>query len=543
MLDDTTRRLIDTALGQHDMAGALALADQALAAGIADPLLYNLAAWRCEEAGDFAGAHGWLDRAMVLAPGNAAIVTAVGSALRKQGRLDAAIAIFDEAISLDAGFAVPWLERGFALDAAGSVDAALASYRRAATLDPSLAPAFAGAAAMAARLGLAADVRSFAAQALSLDPGDAVATTALAVSEIEHGDSVAAAIRLRWLLDRAALGAEDRIAALTALGDALDDPGESFAAYATAKTLFARRHAWRFEGQEAQRAFIDGIAARVARIGRARWHDPIAAPDVAMGPAAASDLASAPARGHVFLLGYPRSGTTLVENILASAPGVEAIEERHTTIDADTEFLTTGDGIDRLMALDAAGVTAFRDAYWARVAASGVDAAGKIFVDMDPLKGIKLPLIARLFPDARIVVVRRDPRDVVWSCFRRNFRVSAAAYAFTTLDETARHYASLMSLMDRCFDRMPLTRHVVRYEDLIGDFDAAIQALCAFAGIDWSPGLRRFDLTAKRRGVTTASATQVRRGLFDGGGQWRRYADQLATVEPILRPWITAFGY
>ncbi len=274
----------------------------------------------------------------------------------------------------------------------------------------------------------------------------------------------------------------------------------------------------------------NGCARAVAAAGPTAWHARVAPPG--------HDAA----RGHVFLIGYPRSGTTLTENVLASSPDVVALEERPTFADAD-DYLLDDDGIARLLALDGAGVARLRAASWARVAAAGVAVAGKVFVDMNPLNGMKLPLIARLFPDARIVVMRRDPRDVVLSCFRQNFRVSAAALAFTALDETARHYDTLMSLTADCLAAMPLAAHDLRYDALVGDFDRTTRDLCAFVGIAWSEDLRRFDRTAQRRGVTTASVGQVRRGLYDGRGAWRRYADQLAPVLPILAPWVDRFGF
>ena len=168
---------------------------------------------------------------------------------------------------------------------------------------------------------------------------------------------------------------------------------------------------------------------------------------------------------------------------------------------------------------------------------------GKLFVDMDPLKGIKLPVIAKLFPDARIIVMRRDPRDVVWSCFHTNFAPSAAAYDFTDLERAARHYDALMTLTELCFEKLPLRRFVLRYEDLVRDFDEVTQALCAFLELEWTERLRDFNTSAAKRNVTTASVSQVRKGLYDGGGQWKRYEDQLAPVLPILEPWIEKFGY
>ncbi|QYE34366.1 sulfotransferase [Polymorphobacter sp. PAMC 29334] len=528
MLDLATRTAIETALGNRQIGLAVTLAAAALAAGARDPMLFNLVAWRAEEAGDFAAAHHALGEAMALAPHDATIITAAGRALRKEGRIGAALAMFDRASAIEPGFAVPWLERGYALDVANDAIAALSSYQRAAALDPALAPAGAGAAAAAARLGQ--PVAELAARALAIDPHDATATMALARSELAS-DPARAAARLRGVLERH-MAVADRIAALTLLGDALDrldTPADAFAAYAAGKAMFAQLHAPRFAAlaEPPQRDFIDGVATAVEAFVPAAWHARVAPPG---------------RRGHVFLLGYPRSGTTLVENILASAAGVEALEERPTLIDADREFLTDPGGIARLAAIDAATATGFGDRYWQRVADAGVDPA-TTFVDMDPLKGIKLPLIARLFPDAGVVVMRRDPRDVVLSCFRQNFAITAAAYAFTTIEGVAEHYAALMRLTALCRERLPLAVHDLRYEDLVADFDTTTRSLCTFTGIDWSPDLRRFDRTATRRGVSTASAGQVNRPLYDGSGQWRRYADQLAPVMPILAPWIERFSY
>ena len=100
-----------------------------------------------------------------------------------------------------------------------------------------------------------------------------------------------------------------------------------------------------------------------------------------------------------------------------------------------------------------------------------------------------------------------------------------------------------MRLQQHCLAMLPLAAHEVFYEQLVSDFDATTQELCAFVGIPWSEDLRRFDQTAERRGVATASQTQVRRGLYDGRAQWRRYEAELAPVMPILQPWIEEFGY
>ena len=114
---------------------------------------------------------------------------------------------------------------------------------------------------------------------------------------------------------------------------------------------------------------------------------------------------------------------------------------------------------------------------------------------------------------------------------------------FGTLENTARHYAATWSIIEETLGSLPLDWIELRYESLVRDFDETTQALCSFLDVPWSEDVRQFDRTAKRRGVSTASATQVRQGLYDGSGGWSRYEQQLSTVEPILRPWIERFGY
>jgi hypothetical protein len=184
-----------------------------------------------------------------------------------------------------------------------------------------------------------------------------------------------------------------------------------------------------------------------------------------------------------------------------------------------------------------------RRAYWEHVAAAGIDANGKLFLDKDPLKGLALPLIARLFPAAKVIVMRRDPRDVVWSCFRSNFAPTPAAAEFTDLERAARHYDAVMRTQERFLALLPLARHELHYEALVADFDGETRALTGFLGADWSEEMRDFAATARRRGVSTMSAAQVGKPLYDGSRQWQRYEEQLRPILPILAPWVERFGY
>lgn len=531
------REAVESALATNDLARAVELAETALAHGEVDPLLLNLAGWKRMEGGDFTGAHELLERALALAPGDPGILAAIGTTLRREGRLGEAVRTLDAAIARAPGYPTAWLERAFTLHEGGSLRLASESYARAAELDPGASAAFAGLASIAASQGEGARARQFAVKALAIDRNDAVATAALARSELADGDAETARDRLRDLLTRSEISDEDRMTALTLLGDAHDKLGAhgfAFIAYIAAKAVFAGRFAPpRGQEGETHRMFIERIDRAMLAHDREDFR-----------PAATASAPAAPRpAGHAFLIGYPRSGTTLVETILASANGVEALEERPTLRAADAAFLLPRDGIDRLVALDAAEADRYRAAYWQYVAESGISPGARLFVDMDPLKGLKLPLIARLFPQARVVVMRRDPRDVVWSCFRQNFAPTAAAMEFIGLDRAARHYDAMMRLQQRCLDTLEITALPLHYEALTSDFDTETRRLCDFLGLDWTPALRDFSATARARDVATASVAQVRRGLFNGAGQWRNYAPQLEPVMPLLAPWIERFGY
>jgi hypothetical protein len=255
--------------------------------------------------------------------------------------------------------------------------------------------------------------------------------------------------------------------------------------------------------------------------------------------------ASGAAAGHVFLLGFARSGTTLLETILASNPRVAAMDERDCFPDAAKALLTTDAGIERLATLEGADLVEWRSAYWQSVKSEGVAVEGKVFVDKWPFNSYRLPLIAKLFPEARILRAQRDPRDVVLSCFRRRFVLNADTFEFMLLEDCARYYAQIMNLLAVFRPKLPLSVHEHRYEHMIEDFDSAVRAVCDFIGIAWDQGMRDFSSAADGMLHPRAqSGRQVRRGLYKSGmGQWHRYREQLEPALAILKPCLEQLGY
>lgn len=528
---------IDRALDAGDTPAAAALARRALAAGSQDPLVANLVAWRHEEDGQYDQAEAVLATALARTPGEASLHLARGSLLRKQGQMKAAVECFESAIRYDPAYGSAWFERGATFEMGGAIADAADDYRHVLKLEPDNAAAHAALAAVSARRGERDLAERHARQAMRLDPANPIAGNALAQLALEDG-RFEDAVALLEPGSRDADNPQSAIGRLTLLGDAYAGLGrhdDAYASYTRAQGVFQTVHSGRLTGGTgASTEFLQTIETSLLAADKTLW------PGLAdaTGPGAARHGPAV----HVILTGYPRSGTTLVENVLASLPDTVAIEERPTLTAVDQQYLGAPGGLGRLAALPEAELDILRDDYWARATrAADADLADRMFVDMDPFKGSRLPAIARLFPQAKVVIMRRDPRDVVWSCFHTNFAFNAATIAFSTLESTARHYDRTWRIIEMALAELPIDAFALRYDALVREFDQTTQALCRFLGVPWSEQMRRFDKTAQARGVSTASVTQVRRGLYDGSGGWRPYAAQMATVEPILRPWIERF--
>ncbi|MBS0412710.1 MAG: sulfotransferase, partial [Proteobacteria bacterium] len=323
------------------------------------------------------------------------------------------------------------------------------------------------------------------------------------------------------------------------LGDALSAegrPAEAFAAYEAANAILKREHA----GAYAAPGMPSVLDMANWLLGHFQGADPA---DWASAPPAPAPGPGEPAR-HIFFVGFPRSGTTLLEQVLASHPDVVALEEREVLPAVTKDLFATDEGLARLARIGADEAAAFRQAYWRGVADWCPDLAGKTFVDKLPLTSVWLPVVSKLFPNAKVLFARRDPRDVVLSCFRRRFGMNPAMYQFLTLDGTAAYYDAVMRLSETYARLLPTPVMAYRYEDLVEDFEREVRRICEFMGLAWNDSMLDFAATAERRPIRTPSARQVRRGLYsEGVGQWRPFAAELAPVAPLLDPWVRAFGY
>ena len=273
------------------------------------------------------------------------------------------------------------------------------------------------------------------------------------------------------------------------------------------------------------RESIEADLARWTPAWAARWAPPLV-PDPAR-------------RDPVFLVGFPRSGTTLLDTMLMGLPDLCVLEERPVMAEV-LRMLGNAD----LAALTPEQCGQLRAAYFDSALRHGWDGQ-RWLVDKHPLNMARAVQIHRMFPNARFILAERHPADVVLSCFMANFTLNFAMRSFTDLEEAARTYDAVFRAWHQAHALFPIASHAVRYERLVEDPGGELQPLVSWLGLDWNDRLLAHEETARDRGrVRTASYAQIGEKLYTrASGRWRRYEDQLAPVMPIVMPWAEQMGY
>jgi tetratricopeptide (TPR) repeat protein len=525
---------IQAAIARGDTAAAVGLARRALDAGTRHPLLFHLRAVWLEQAGQFAAAATDLEAALALAPGDARLLNALSRCRAAAGQFALAAGAARTALTCDPTSIEALYNLGFAQEQLGRLDQAWAAFDQVRRSAPGHAEATARLAALAARRGEHDAARALADEVLARQPRHATAAFAQVVSDLAQARFAAAQARAGTIAGDAAFDPLVRATALHYVADALDGQGQTddaFERYAEANRALRALAAPRFAQVEVGRLLAARLAAEFGAIAPAAWTPPAAPPSPIGG-----------AGGLVFIVGFPRSGTTLLGQILGAHSRVVSLEERPLLDEALSEFVDTPGGLARLAALGPTGIERYRGFFLERLRRNGIEPKGRTIVDQTALNTLHLPVIAKLFPEAKIVFALRDPRDVVLSCFRRLFALTPYLYEFLDLETTAAFYDTAMRAAAAYRAALALPVFELRNEDLVADFDGRVAALCQFAGLAREDAMR--DFAARPGRIATPSAMQVSRGLSaDGVGHWRLYEKHLAPVMPVIAGWVERFGY
>jgi len=243
----------------------------------------------------------------------------------------------------------------------------------------------------------------------------------------------------------------------------------------------------------------------------------------------------------VFLVGFPRSGTTLLDTILMGHPGTVVMEEQPPLNLVENAL----GGLAVLPGMDSNAIAKSRDYYFTEVKKVQPVAPGQLLVDKSPLFLYRLPLIQRLFPRSKIILALRHPCDVILSCFMANFRLNSAMANFLHLSDAAELYDLVFQHWEASLALFPSSVHPIVYERLVEDVAAEVRPLFDFLDLEWDDIVLDHSRTAKSRGlITTASYSQVTEPIYQrASGRWTRYREKLRPILPILNPWIERYGY
>lgn len=484
--------------------------------------------------GDTRAAEPFFERARAAAPGNVFILNSLGGVYAANGRLPEARAALEAALRIDGNF--PWALQnlGGVLMEYGDRAAAKRCFDRALAVQPDHVESIAALADLAEKENRLEDASALAQKALSLAPNFLAARIVVAQLDLRAGRHAAVESAMREVLGTRGLRPNLTATARHLLGQALEGLGryrEAFACFAEANEIDRVTNEARFAQVE--------FASAPATIARLTEFMRTANPSTWTRPPA--DGVATP----VFLVGFPRSGTTLLQQVLAGHPDIATLEEQDNFRDAQAPLLFKPGALERWSTVPEAELGDLRRAYWLRVERGLTkESSLAVYVDKLPMNLAVLPLIHLLFPQARIIFALRDPRDVIVSCFRSRFMLNAAMYQFLSLETAARYYDAVMGVAEVSRERLPLALHVLRYEDLVDDLQGEAEKLIAFLGLPWTDEVLKYAETAGRRSVRTPSATQVIRPIYKSAiGQWRRYEQELAPVLPMLDPWVRKFGY
>jgi tetratricopeptide (TPR) repeat protein len=415
------------------------------------------------------------------------------------------------------------VELGLAEAACGDFAAAEIAYHQALRLDPALPAAYLEYGMLLEALNRLSDMRVLIAQAheIGLEGGEIAFVEAWLFKR--EGRFVEALQRAETT---AAKTEPSRHAQLVGeIYDQLGDPDRAFAAFSEMNRISASDPSVAFAEAQDFPGRVVGEIERLTSEAIAGW-----------SRGKVKDQPPSP----VFILGFPRSGTTLLDTLLMNlselqifeeAPMVERVE---AMLDSPGQVGTLSDGELELL----------RQAYFKE--ANAVQALdGRTIVDKFPLHLVRIALIHRLFPEARLILVERHPCDVILSCFMARFQVNKAMVQFRTLEGAARLYDLAMTAWTRAEELLPLSVHRVRYEHMVADLAGEMRPLLAFLGLPWRDEVLDNHASAvRRRHIATASYAQVVEPIYSRAAyRWERYRSHIEPVLPILMPWIERLGY
>jgi tetratricopeptide (TPR) repeat protein len=491
---------------------------------------------------DFEKAIETLERASRQNPANSTILLELGRYYGLRYDYTGAERCFEKAIRLD-----PAKHKAFTLAGKQSFDFArqeLAErYFRKALEQPDTSPeAIAGLVEICERSRRLDDANSVIDRALQMNPACDAALLARARLDRQAGRLEQAEKAVRLLLSLPDPGAQqsfkrdNRIRGWYELGTILDGQkrfDEAMAAFTQAKSMM-RLHAGQKAAElKAVRAQLSHLRANLSADRLQRWFD--------------FGAQLQPARRLALLGGHPRSGTTLLEQVLDGHPDIVSAEE--TEIFHDDAYVPLARNLAAIQEPSpevlAGMLQQSRTNYFRSIESFlGKPVAGRLLIDKNPSFTLLIPYLIRIFPEMKFLIALRDPRDVCLSVFMQPFPLRQTNVAYLSLESTVEEYAALMGMWTTVAPLMKNPFLEVRYEDMVEDLESVARRVLDFLGVPWDPRVLAFDAHARQKAVRSPTFAEVTKPIFKTAvGRWRNYQKYLEPHLEKLAPFAKRFGY
>ena len=471
----------------------------------------------------------WFQKGLAKAPRHLHLLNSAGLVEQQLNNFKQAIENFKKALEIDPTYVYARCNLAGLLRSQRHYEAAKLLYRDVLKLDPDFTDALANLSAILEAEHQLDEARALARRALKTSPHHFVARQTLAniaARENEFGEVIEL---LLPLVQSVTLAPVDQALATGACAQAYDGIGD----YEKAFEYFA-----------AANGALREVYAQMSQLDS--FNSPGSAQRIA-NAIPKFDFSTRPDSPHspVFLVGFPRSGTSLLDQVLASHSQITVLEEKNNLSDTHFHFPATEQGLEKLRQASDAELEPLRQKYLQRLQQEvGADNRKPIVIDKLPLNSIGLLHISRLFPASKIIVALRDPRDSVLSCFQQRFDINLAMFQFLALDTAADYYDRVMRIVTGMRDTGALAMHFVKYESVVDDFRESVGAIAGFLGLEWEDSLADYRATAISRTVSTPSAAQVVQPLFTTSvGKWKHYRPWLKSDFEPLEKWVGEWGY
>lgn len=525
---------------------------------------YNKAGIIHMQRSEFDHAFAAFQRALQVDPGFVFATINSGNALHELGRYNEAVAFYDKALlqmPLDSKIHT---NKGWSLVHAYRPDAALRSFRRATEIDPDNILAYVNQTPILIEQGKTGEAEKLLLEVLSRHPDHLDILTCLATLYERRNQLEEAEVYARKMLDRDPLnpvGSRIMAGVLRRQGKAgegvkllyrvtipADDSLKAMRIHREFGRLYERLH----ENDLAMKHFVEAnrLCANPQQFKKEnylnmvretrQWFEGAVSGQTAFPPATTASRVPTP----YFQVGFPRSGSTLLHQILECDPAIQVSEEKPMLENVKYAIMDRhGNYPQSLLSLTGEELEELRGLYWQDARQHGISSDRQL-VDKLPLNIVNCALIARLFPGARVIVNLRHPCDVCLSCFMREFEGNEAMENFNTLEDTVNLYVQVMGLWQLYERVLPLSFHRFHYEGLIENFQKEVSSLVEYLGIPWTDDFLAYHNRAKTKNIATPSYSQVVEPIYSRASyRWLRYRKYFEPYLDKLGPLIEAFGY